>query len=296
MSVIQSDYNNLINIEGLKVFKEEIEKEIEGVNGSLLSPLDVTKTTGGIEEGTEYATGTLYDKMWRDMLNPTENPSLKDPSAVLSVQGDTLIESGSVIDKVFTVEFNQGEITPANGTSGKRSGVATSYSLNDSTQATNTFVKTVTPLNKTFQATVAYTEGEQPKNNKGEDYSTPLPSGEVQSNTINFEFVDAFWSNEDDCINIIKCPLISKFEFEKVFSFNGQTETNPEVFDVPANWEIFTIEVLNEFSNKYEDCSHEFEVTDVKHSDGGGNEVDYNRYSNIKGYTTGPRKIKITWE
>lgn len=288
--------NPLIDIEGLEVFKEEIEKEIEENSGSLVEPISITKTVGGITSGTTYPKDTGFETIFRDMLNPTENPTLTNPSATLSVAGSTLLESGSSVEKTFTLELNRGTIHPANGTSGYRSGVATSYALNNGTaQSSGTFTKTVSEANKTFKGSVNFAAGEQPKNNKGEDYSSPLPAGSVDSNIITFEFVNAIWSNAANNNVIAKEALISKGAKTKTFEFSPQTASSPEVFDVPSDFNITKIEVLNTLSNKWEDCASEFTQSITTHNDAGGNTVQYKRYSDNRGYSASERSIKITF-
>ena len=288
--------NPLIDLDGLNTFKTEIEKEISENSGSLSAPLTASKTVGGITSGTTYPKDTGFETMWRDMLNPVENPVLTPPSCALTVAGGTLLESGSSVSKTFTVTFNRGSITPAYGTSGFRSGEATGYSLNGGTeQATGTFTETVDASNKTFVSLVSYSAGEQPKNSAGEDYSSPLPAGSVNSNTITFEFVDAIWANTSDITTVAKLPLVNKGAKSKEFSFPPQTVENPECFDMPASWIISKIEVKNELSGAWENCASEFIITDVTHEDAGGNTVSYKRYRDNRNYSASDRQIKVTW-
>ena len=286
----------IIDLEGLTVFKEEIEAEITSNSGKLSEPLEVSKTVGGITSGTTYPTDTGFETMWRDMLNPTENPTLTNPSAAITVSGSTLLESGASVEKTFTVTLNRGTISPANGTSGYRSGVATGYSLNGGTeQQSNKFTSTVTGTNKTFKAAVSYAAGEQPKNSKGGNYSSPLPAGSVESNTITFEFVDAIWSNATNNATIAKEALISKSTKTKTFNFAAATASTPEVFDIPASWTVSKVEVLNELSGKWENCASEFTISNTTHNNAAGTSVNYKRYTDNRGYAASTRQIKVTW-
>ena len=288
--------NPLIDLEGLGTFKEEIEKEISVGNAALSDTLNVTKATGGIKSGVTYQADTPLETIFRDMLNPTENPTLTNPSATLSVNGSTLLETGSSVAKTFTVDFNRGSINPAYGTSGKRSGEATGYSLNDSeSQSSKTFNETVTSDNKIFKATVSYAEGEQPKNSAGGNYSTPLPAGSVESNTITFEFVDAIWANTANIATVAKLSLVSKGSKSRELSFPAQTVQNVETFDIPAEWTVGKIEVKNELSGAWENCASEFTVSNTTHTDAGGNTVQYKRYSDNRGYSAAGRLIKVSY-
>ena len=288
--------NSLIDIEGLEVFKEEIEKEISENSGSLVEPINATKTVGGITSGTTYPKDTGFETIFRDMLNPTENPTLTNPSATLSVAGSTLLESGSSVEKTFTVDFNRGTISPAYGTSGKRAGEATGYSLNGGTeQQSNTFTETVNASNKTFQASVSYAEGPQPKNSAGQNYSTPLPAGSVNSNTVTFEFVDAIWANTANIATVAKLSLASKSSKSRELSFPPQTVQDVETFDIPVSWTVSKIEVKNELSGAWENCASEFTVSNTTHTDAGGNTVQYKRYSDNRGYSAAGRLIKVSF-
>ena len=286
----------VIDLDGLEIFKEKIEKEIEANSGSLSAPLTASKSVGGITSGKTYPADTGFEEMWRDMLNPVENPSFVAPSAALSTTGGTLLESGSSVSKTFTVEFNRGKIQPSYGTSGYRSGEATGYALNGGTeQQSNTFTETVNASNKTFQASVSYAEGPQPKNSAGQNYSTPLPAGSVNSNTVTFEFVDAIWANTANITTIAKLSLVSKSSKSRELSYPSQTVANPEVFDVPASWTINSVMVYNELSGQWSDCSSEFTITNTTHNDAAGNSVAYKRYTDNRSYAAGPRKLKISF-
>lgn len=265
-------------------------------SGALENDLDVTHDAGGITVGTHYAEGTSFEKLFRDMLDPVAYPTLTNPSATLSVEGSKLLETGSSVERLFTLVFNRGSISPAYGTSGYRSGEATGYKLNGGdSQNVGSFTETVTASNRIFVGNVSYAAGEQPKDSTGADYSTPLESGNVDSNTITYEFVDALWSNDTNINTIAKEALVSKSAKQKEFSFPAQTVEHPEVFDVPASWTITAVEVKNDLSGQYENCINEFTVTDTTHNDASGTSVAYKRYTDNRGYNAGARKIRIKW-
>lgn len=268
----------------------------EGGSGELESAITTTKDVGGIAAGTTYPIGTSYDELWEDLLAPTLYPILTAPSATLSATGDKLLEKGASLSTTMTVEFDRGSISPAYGTSGYRSGAAGSYSLNSGTaQVNNTFAVTVTESTTSYQASVNYGAGEQPKDSSGADYSTALDAGSVASNIINYEFVDALWANTASISAIQKLALVSADAKVKVFAFPSATVANPEVFDIPASWTVVGVEVLNTLSNQWEDCSSEFTVTDTTHADASESSVNYKRYTCNLGYDMGARQIRVRW-
>jgi hypothetical protein len=99
-----------------------------------------------------------------------------------------------------TVALNRGSISPAYGTSGKRSGEATGFAIatsgadteySDSDASSGSF--TVPALTRSTKGnivvtgTASYAEGEQPKDSKGGNYQSPLAAGSVTaSKTLQF--------------------------------------------------------------------------------------------------------------
>ena len=267
-----------------------------GGGAKLSQALPVTEDVGGITSGTTYAAGTTLEKIFTDMLNPVKYPTLTAPSATLSATGAKLLETGASLATTMTVAFSRGSINPAYGTSGYRSGAATGYVLNGGTeQEENTFSVTVTSAQLTYQASVSYAAGEQPKDSVGHDYSTPLAAGTVNTNTISYEFVDAMWSDVSSISTIAKMSLVSKSAKQRDMVFPAQTVANPEVFDIPASWTVTAVQVKNDLSGAFEDASAQFTVTDTTHNDAAGNSVNYKRYTFSLGIATGARTVRVKW-
>lgn len=291
---IATEYFKAASINGHPLDRDYLSPELD--IEVLKAALDASKQVGGVNVGDHYDQGTMLEQIIRDMLNPVENPRLVDPSASLTATGEKLLEKGDILNTVVTVSFNRGQINPAYGTSGYRSGPATGYSLNGSAyQDSNSFFYTITEEHTTLRGAVNYSEGEQPKNSIGEDYAEPLPAGNVRSSIISYEYVNALWANTSDIQNVVKQALVSMSAKVKEFNFPAQTELYPEIFDVPADWIITNIEVLNTLSNTWEDCSTEFNTSNTTHNDAGDNPTDYIRYTDNRGYNAGARKVRIKW-
>lgn len=293
-------YNSLEDkpsINGHVLIGDQTSEDLEiGGDAKLKDDMNVVITVGGVNAGTYYVKDTDLEKIMRDMLSPVLYPTLVNPSASVSISGAKLLEKGYVLNTTATLSLNRGSITPPYGTSGYRSGPATGYSLNGSAaQVGNSFFIEVTESNATFRGSVLYSEGEQPKDSVGEDYSTPLPAGTVQTNTIIYEFVDALWANTANIQAVEKLALVSKTAKIKEFSFPEQTVYFPEIFDVPASWTVTAVEVLNTLSNQWENCASEFTITNQVHYDAAGREVAYKRYTDNRGYNAGARKVRIKW-
>lgn len=267
-----------------------------GGGGSLLDELIASVTVGGVASGKRYPAGTLLEQIFRDMLNPTAYPTLTNPSATLTATGAKLLETGSTLNTTFTLTLNRGSINPQyTAASPYRSGEATDYTLDGTTQSSNTFSRTITSAKTSYQGSIAYAEGAQPKDSTGKNYSSPLPAGNVNSNVVSYEFVDALWANTANITTVAKLALVSKTAKIKQFDFPSQTVANPEEFHISASWTVTAVEVLNTLSNQWEDCSAEFTVSNVSHDDAAGNPVAYKKYICNLGYATGARKVRVKW-
>lgn len=230
--------------------KEAIEEGGGGGGSSeLADDLTTSVTVGGITSGTQYEAGTSLEKIFRDMLNPVAYPTLTNPSVSLAGSGSKLLEAGATLAVTLTATFSRGSINPAYGTSGYRSGAVQGYTLNSGTeQAENTWSETVSEANKTFKCSARYAAGEQPKDSVGNDYSTPLPAGSVESGTVTYDFVDAMWANTSNITTVAKLSLVAKSTKQRDMTFPAQTVANPEIFDIPASWTVTAVQVKNDLS------------------------------------------------
>lgn len=283
-------------------------KVLEGGGGGgsadLESQLDVTEPVGGIDDGKQYSTGTSLETILRDMLNPTVNPDITAPSASISGGTPYILEIGTSKNVNFTINFDKGKIHPLYGTEplvdADRAGDAEEYKLNGGTaQVTNTFTNiTVDKDNATFVANVKYAASSvQPKDSKGNNYLTPLASGNVNTATLTYSFTNTVWSNVADITDIRKIePTTIKYsDKQATLEFPAATIANPETFDVPSSWSVTSITYYNSFTQSWDDVAFEFSVTTTTHLDAGGETVSYNRYTYNKGIPIDNRNVKITW-
>ena len=268
---------------------------IESGGGELADSLTASVDVGGVESGDSFAAGTSVESVLKAILSPTLYPTFTAPSAVLTASGSKLIESGATLPVTFTVAFDRGAITPSYGTSGYRAGEAQSYTLDGTTQSGNSFTRNISSAKTSWQASVSYAAGDQPKDSTGNDYDTALPAGSVNTNIITYEFVDAIWANTGAINAVAKLALISKAAGQKDFNYPAQTLANPEIFDIPASWNVTDVQVKNDLSGQWEDAAAQFSVSAVMHDDAAGNAVNYNRYTFNLGYDTGARSVRVKW-
>lgn len=294
--------HSYVNSEGhfIIVYDDDTEEDCGEITtvaggGSLEEDINVSVNVGGYKSGNVIPGGTSFDKVFRDMLNPVAYPSLTNPSATLTATGAKLLECGSTLTTTFTLTLNRGSISPAYGTSGYRSGPATSYTFDGDTGNTNTFTRSISSEKTSYQGTIAYSAGEQPKDSSGKAYNSPLPAGTVNSNIVTYEFVNAIYANTANIATVAKLALVSKSAKQKEFSFPSQTVANPEEFHVPADWNVTAIQVKNTLNNQWEDCASEFTQTTTAHSDASGELVNYKKYTDNRGYNAGARQIRVLW-
>lgn len=266
-----------------------------GGSADLTSDLTASVTVGGVTSGTTFEEGTPLENVVRNILSPTLYPSFTNPSASMSATGAKLIEKGGSLAVVFTITFNRGTINPAYGTSGYRAGAATDYTLDGTTQSGNTFEKTITEAKTSYTGSVAYAQGEQPKDSNGNNYDSPLPAGSANTNAVTYEFVNAIWANTTNISTVAKLSLVSKSAKQRDMTFPAQTVANPEIFDIPASWTVTAVQVKNDLSGQWEDASSQFTVTDTTHNDAGGVSTAYKRYTFNMGVGTGSRQIRVKW-
>lgn len=154
--------------------------------------LVMPSAVGGIAKGTKVSDleGKTYAEIIDALLFPTVNPTFTAPTATIKFNNyATTQEVGAVgpTEANFTVGYNAGEITLNGVKQANRGGsqdTANSFIYVNGDAANKTLPATVTLGNTTFKYRAAYTEGPQPKDNKGNDYSTSLAAGHVDSSSI----------------------------------------------------------------------------------------------------------------
>lgn len=154
--------------------------------------LEMPSTVGGITAGTTVGdlNGKSYNQMFDDLLFPTVNPTYVAPSASISFSSySTLQKVGSAgpTEDNFTTSYNPGAIN-VNGVKQDNRGGALKEGesfiyVNNS--VSNTELPTTLALgNTTFKYRASYEAGPQPKDNKGNNYGSPLAAGTVDSSAI----------------------------------------------------------------------------------------------------------------
>ena len=259
--------------------------------------LNVKENQGQYSIGDTIAKDTPLEEIIRKMLSKTNYPNLIPPTATLTAPGTKLLETGATANVTFTITFNAGKIEPQySAASALRSGPANAYALNGNEKAApdNTFEEVVSATNATFGGYVKYDAGVQPKDDEGGDYDSPLVAGQVTTNTITYEFVDALYANTANINAVSKLALISKGAGSFEFKFPPQTATAPHEWHVPASWNVSKVEFYNTNSGKYETFSN-YDTGATTHNDAAGNSVNYVTYRDNRNIAAGAMDVKITF-
>lgn len=175
---------------------------------------------GGIAKGTKVSAleGHTYDYMWDELLFPTINPTFTAPTASISLKSYTSPQEVGVAGPTvanFNTTLNKGAITLNGVKQNTRSGAlnaANSFIYVNGQETNTTLPATVALGNTTYNYKAAYAQGPQPKNNKGGNYSTPLPAGAVVSGavTVNGTYpIYASTSTASPSNPVVKQPLIA---------------------------------------------------------------------------------------
>lgn len=159
---------------------------LSSIESATTSPITADLEVGGIADQQVIPTGTNLQEFATLLLSKTYYPILTAPTFALSNNAGTR-EIGSSSAFTLTFTYNDGDVLgktvggiwqPSNSQGG-RSGSAISYTINGTTQASNTL--SVSPVllvgGNTLNATVTYGIGIQPLDSKGINYDAPYPAG-----------------------------------------------------------------------------------------------------------------------
>jgi hypothetical protein len=268
-----------------------------------------TVTAGGIPTGTTFPAETPLDTIMNQLLFPTQNPTLTNPKVTLTTNVAALQEIGDAIDIILTATFNRGSISPAYGTSGYRSGLPEEYSYYPIMvfSYSNLLVNSTTILGfpipnttVTWQVNVSYLEGEQPKNSKGEDYLTPLPTSFVLG-SVSILGVYPIYATINNISVLDKLPLVNPANSPLEVTLVAESDTESQIVEFPHSWPAITgIEVFSTTSNSWEwiggtraNSVATFGTIPSSHVLH-GKLIDYVRYVDL-GPKYGIRKLRFHW-
>ena len=195
-------YDDLLNKPTIPTKTSDLENDSEFITinevPSSETTSDVTSTTtvGAINAGEIVPAGTNIQELTELLLNKTFYPTFVNPTFSLANNAG-LREVGSSFSVTLTFNFNRGQILGKldNGIwnptmlQDYRAGTATSYLLNGISGYNNSASFNVTTVlgTNTFNGSVTYAIGAQPKDSKNNNFDNPLPAGTSPIQSTSFE-------------------------------------------------------------------------------------------------------------
>lgn len=163
-----------------------------GGGGSTTTEITANIAAGGISIGTKIAAGTTMQQFVEKLIVTTYYPTFIDPTLTISTDlGSTIVESGTT-GATFILTANRGGIVGSylnsiwnpNTFQDFRAGSVNSYTINNQLSLNNEVTLSdlvIEDGTNTFTGSVNFAIGPQPIDSKGNDYSTPLASGDYSS-------------------------------------------------------------------------------------------------------------------
>lgn len=206
----------------------------------------MTTAFGDFKVGTTVGdlSGKTYDELFDGILFPTVNPTFTAPSASISWNGYATTQEVGVAGPAasnFNTSYSAGAINLSGKKQANRGGAhdtASSfvYVNND---ASNTTLPATLPLgNTSFKYRAAYAEGPQPKDNKGNNYGSPLAAGTVDSTAITVNGTFPWFASTETAGELKKQSLVAWNATagnmsSGEFTVQPHTAAAPQMFKLP---------------------------------------------------------------
>lgn len=262
------------------------------------SKIDDTVTTtsavGAINKGTKAKDlkGKSFTELMDMIFFPTIYPEKVEPFINLSVSSPQLV--GTKISKVsVSSSFNQGYYK----LNGQNTGIKV---VGTGVLASTTWKPSTTNIvegTNTVTVEYAYGEGEQPKDNKGNNHGTPVPGGKL-TKSVSTIGVYQYKYGVGDPDQLIPLTTATSFEFkvpaEKTDELGVMAEKH--CFAIPAKYTVTKIELLNTLSNQW--VAQDLSLFGDKSGFGislGDIGVDYTKYKRSDAALNGEAKYRITF-
>lgn len=199
---------------------EELDLSVLG--GTYTSEIEDTElempfAVGGISKGTTVGdlNGKTINQMFDDLLFPTVNPTYVAPSASISFNSySTLQKVGSAgpTEDNFTTGYNPGAINVNGVKQANRGGAlkeGESFIYVNNSVSNTTLPSTLALGNTTFKYRASYEAGPQPKDNKGNNYESPLAAGITDSSAITVNGTHPWFASTATAGTLTEQALIS---------------------------------------------------------------------------------------
>lgn len=178
-------------------------------NSQLDDSVATVSALGGIAAGTTVAQlkSKTLSQVFDELIFPTVNPTFDAPKATMStgMTSPKEIYSNANVAASFTYKFDKGAIKLGSSKQADRAGAETGHTYQCKKPGASAFSDTIPATFDTYgtyqyQVVVNYAQGPQPKDSKGNNYSTPLAAGSVTGGTnvnvpVSIQSVYPFYTN-----------------------------------------------------------------------------------------------------
>lgn len=223
----------------------------------------MTTAYGDFTIGTKVSQleGKTYDELFDGILFPTVNPTFTTPSASITLKNYAETqEVGAAAPTVanFTTEYNAGAINLNGVKQSDRGGaqdVNNSFIYYGSSATNTTLPTTVVEGNTSYKYRAAYAAGPQPKDNKGNNYQSPLAAGTVDSPAVIVNGTYPWYATTVTAGVLTKQALVAWNSTAgsmstKEFTVQPHTATSPQMFKIPRK--AATLQMYNTVAKAFE--------------------------------------------
>lgn len=177
----------------------------------------MTEDYGDFKVGTTVGQlrGMTYNALFDGILFPTINPTFTAPSASIAWSGYASTQEVGATGPTannFTTSYNAGAINLSGKKQANRGGEqdkTNSFIYVNGSADNRTLPSKVTLGNTTFKYRAVYAQGPQPKDNKGNDYDSPLAAGHVDSGQITLNGTYPWYASTQKAGELTKQALIA---------------------------------------------------------------------------------------
>ena len=243
---------HVLTFDGDKIKLKPVEGGSGGTTYNAPYKSPSTYTVGGLVAGT-VLTGKTLSCILQDMLVPTLNPVLTNPSSTFSITPSTSIyEIGSVISPIGSINFNPGSINPQYcSASSCRSNGSITHNYQDfngitcncncvTVSSTYQFpTYSVVSGQRTAYGSVSYSGGVQPKDSANQNYCTPLSPGTTPTSSAVVCGIHPWFWGVSNTAPTVNQALISSYTCKCVADSSNQI--NVSNFNVTGKYIWFAI-------------------------------------------------------
>lgn len=249
---------NRVVTKAINQMQETVDGFDSGVKGAL-SIANAAQTEVGVVKEQVEELNDKVDNLINSILFPTVKPTFTAPSASLSLRNYAAVQevgAAAPTENNFSTSFNAGAINLSGEKQGNRAGELdedNSFIYYGGNAANISLPTKVTEGSTSYKYRAAYGEGPQPKDSKGNNYSTPLAAGYVDSTAVTVNGTWPWYASTASATAanpVVKQGLVAWSSVEmNTEQFTVQPSGSlPQVFKLPR--QLKTLQMLNAVSGK----------------------------------------------